>query len=64
VKKLSRGCWWCGKALMAVSHAVLPDGRWVHKVCEKDALASLKPITARPTQSPYDTSGLKEYPGE
>ena len=33
---------------MAVSHAALPDGRWVHKVCERDALASLKQITAQP----------------
>lgn len=40
-QKLNRGCWWCGKKLMAVSHAEVktPDGRhtlWVHKVCVSD----------------------------
>lgn len=47
---LNRRCWWCGGKLSAASHAVLPDGRWTHKICEKDALASFKPLTAQPAE--------------
>lgn len=58
---LNRPCWWCGGKLSAASHAVLPDGRWTHKVCERDALASLKPITAQPADNatmPFDSDTI------
>lgn len=48
MKKTNRPCWWCGKPLMAVSHAVLSDGRKVHKCCQQDAEAELRMVTARP----------------
>lgn len=68
MKKTNRPCWWCGKPLMAVSHAVLSDGRKVHKRCKDDAEVELRMVTARPSQvatvSPYDLNGLPEYPGE
>jgi hypothetical protein len=57
-KLLNRPCWWCGSKLSAASHAVLPDGRWTHKICERDALASLRPVTAQPADKaimPFDS---------
>ena len=48
MQKLKRGCWWCGNRLMAVSHAVTKDGRWVHKCCLDEAEESLRYLTAKP----------------
>jgi hypothetical protein len=49
MQKTNYPCWWCGKELMKINHATLPDGRKVHLICEKDALAYLKPVTAQPS---------------
>ena len=50
MKTRSRLCWWCNAKLSSVSHATIQDhdGRdvLVHKVCEKDARAFVKPVTA------------------
>lgn len=48
----ARKCWWCGKPLAAVSHAVVEaDGgkqHVVHKTCEADTRAYFRPVTAQP----------------
>ena len=44
----NRRCWWCNGKLMAVSHAVLSNGCWTHKVCQKAAERELKQLTAQP----------------
>ena len=48
---LKRSCWWCGKKLMATSHAEVrtPDGIvCTHKLCAEDAEAHFRHVTARP----------------
>jgi hypothetical protein len=50
MRKRERLCWWCNARLSSISHAEIADhdGRkvLVHKVCERDAKAYVKPVTA------------------
>jgi len=50
-QKLVRKCWWCNTQLMRISHAEIKDQLgnivWVHKCCEKDAVGSIRKVTAQ-----------------
>lgn len=47
MKLRARLCWWCNRRLSSVSHAIV-EGRLVHKICEPEARANFKLITAQP----------------
>lgn len=49
MKIRARLCWWCNRRLSSVSHAIV-EGRLVHKICEPEARANFKLVTAQPPQ--------------
>ncbi len=56
MRTVERTCWWCGKKLMAVSHAEVKDRDGnvvrVHVQCEVATRESMRDYTAAPTQIP------------